>query len=84
MRGAVHPIGHVLPLGPAKLDEIGFEGACLVRAESPRDLLELVEREIQMIESLIALASRRIRLQSHPGHRRYRPGPRRHLRGRDR
>lgn len=42
------------PTGQAKLDQIPFEGAFLIRAESLRDLLTLVEREITMVERHIA------------------------------
>ena len=52
------------PTGLAILDEIPFEGSFLVRAESLRDCLELVEREITMMERHIARA-----LKGHEGYR---------------
>ena len=73
------------PGGQVLLDEMGFEGVYGLRVESLRDLLEIYDRELAMVErEMRTHAQRPRRLSGHPGHQRGGPDHGGHLRGRDR
>jgi transposase len=63
--GILPPLGRMFgPTGQVLLDEMDFPGPFGLRVESLRDLLELFERELTMVEREIAA-----RLKDHAGYR---------------
>jgi len=62
--GILPPLGRMFgPAGQVLLDEMPFEGAYAIRVESLRDLLEIYERELAMVERELAR-----RLAGHQGY----------------
>ena len=73
------------PAGQVQLDEMGLGRSYTIRVESLRDLIEIYDREIAMLERQHPPASAPPpRLSGDPGHQRDRAHHRRHLRRRDR
>jgi transposase len=63
--GIIPPLSEMFgPAGQKLLDEVDFPGPYGVRVESLRDLLEIFERELTMVERLIHQE-----LKDHPGYR---------------
>ena len=84
--GVAVPMSDLFGVGGQRLlDEVHLGDAYRIRVESLRDLIELVDREIAMVEERDRPdPRRRPRLPRRPGHPRRRPGLGRDLRGRDR